>query len=88
MDDELNEFEDELGKSVEDGPDIMVEEEHAELFLDLTSRVGGCIILIEYWFDELVDQLGESSQLEVDFDQSWLWPGFELTLVGVVSMSW
>ena len=47
----------------------MTEVEPVEFLLDLTSRVGGCIGLEEYELDELVDQLCESSQLEVDFNR-------------------
>ena len=39
-DDELNEFKDELGESVEDGPEVLVEGEPVEFLLDSMSGVG------------------------------------------------
>ena len=50
----------------EDGPYGMIEGEPVEFWLDSTSRVGSFIELEEYGLEELVDQLHESSQLDVD----------------------
>ena len=47
----------------------MIEGELVEFLLDSMSRVGDGVILEGYGLNELVDQLGKSSQLEVDFDQ-------------------
>ena len=46
------------------------------------------IELVEYGLDELVDQLGESVQRGVDFEQCWLCLVLVLTLVRVICSAW
>ena len=75
MDDELDEFKDELGESDEVGPDWVVEAEPVELLLDSMSGFRVVLGFEEYGLDESVDQLGESGQLDVNF-YHWLWPSW------------
>ena len=48
---------------------MLVEGEPVEFLLDLTSRVEVVLGFEEHGLDELVEQLGGLSQLEVDSDR-------------------
>ena len=70
--DELDEFKDELSESVEDS--LMCCWRRARQALARLDKSGWVGSFLWTWgLGELVDQLGESSQLDVDFDQ-----GFDL----------